>query len=67
MAKSIKVRAKQLGYFDLKRRYPGDEFFIKDEKAFSAKWMEKVEGRAAKPEPEPEVDEAEDSDEGEVI
>jgi hypothetical protein len=30
------------GYYDLKRRYEGDEFMV-EEKDFSKTWMEKVE------------------------
>lgn len=45
----MKVRAKSLGYYGHKRRYEGDEFYIKDEKHFSAKWMKKVEAAAPAP------------------
>ena len=43
----IQVRVKNLadgkfGYYDDKRRRPGDVFFIKSEIEFSNKWMEKV-------------------------
>jgi hypothetical protein len=48
----IKVRAfggfagerKSVGYYDLKRRYPGDEFEIQSESEFSPKWMERLDG-----------------------
>jgi hypothetical protein len=33
---------KAVGYYDHKRRYPGEEFEIQDMKDFSDKWMEKV-------------------------
>ena len=43
----IQVRVKELGdgrfgYYDDKRRRPGDVFFITDEKYFSKRWMERV-------------------------
>lgn len=38
----MRIRAKVMGYYDLKRRYPGDEFDIENEKEFSKRWMEKV-------------------------
>jgi hypothetical protein len=41
-ARPIKVRALQMGYYDHARRRVGDVFFIKDELAFSTKWMERV-------------------------
>lgn len=44
----IKVRAKELGYYDHARRREGDVFIIANEQAFSAKWMERVD--AATPE-----------------
>lgn len=58
----MKVRATQLGYYDLKRRKEGDVFTLKDikgkdakgqpfvipaEKQFSARWMEPAD--SAKP------------------
>ena len=48
------------GFFGFygKRRRPGDEFDISDEKAFSEKWMEKVK-RAGRPPKEPEVEKPE--------
>lgn len=62
----MKVRAKSLGYYNNKRQYEGYEFFIKDEKAFSSKWMEVIEAEAkpakrsrskkVKSEPKAEVD-----------
>ena len=53
----IQVRAKDLGdgrfgYYDDKRRRSGDVFFIKNEKEFSDKWMEKVDDH---PEPKKAV------------
>ncbi len=59
----MKVRATKLGYYDMVRRYPGDEFELKDvngldnfegkprfisaEKQFSERWMEKVVAKQA--------------------
>lgn len=57
----MKVRAKRLGYYDLRRRREGDEFTLKPRKTrkgkvvtpeqqFSGKWMELVDPKAkAKP------------------
>ena len=56
---SIKVRAKERGYFGDKIREEGDEFEIKNEQAFSERWMEKVGGKkkaASKSEPEGDKD-----------
>lgn len=47
----MKVRAKRKGYYGNQRRYEGDIFLIKDEKAFSDKWMEKVSGKVEVTEP----------------
>jgi hypothetical protein len=41
----IKVRALEMGYYDHARRRVGDVFLIADERAFSAKWMERVDVR----------------------
>lgn len=38
----IKVRAIEMGYYDHARRRPGDVFVIANEKAFSKRWMERV-------------------------
>jgi len=38
----MKVRATQLGYYELKRRKPGQEFTLSNPAFFSSKWMEKV-------------------------
>lgn len=35
----MKVKAIQLGYYDMKRRKEGDVFELLDEKDFSKKWM----------------------------
>lgn len=40
------VRAKRLGFYDNKRRKPGQEFHIENEKSFSKVWMERVGGDA---------------------
>lgn len=44
----MKVLAKQLGYYDHKRRREGEVFTIKAEKEFSHVWMEAVDGPAPK-------------------
>lgn len=49
----MKVRAKELGFYNHKRRRAGDVFDVVDERAFSKRWMEKVDG--AEPRPKPEV------------
>jgi hypothetical protein len=36
----IKVRATQVGYYDIKRRREGDVFFINGPHEFSKRWME---------------------------
>jgi len=41
----FKVRATQLGYYDHIRRREGDVFVVSGERAFSAKWMERVDSR----------------------
>lgn len=38
---------KAMGYYDHKRRYPGDQFELEDDSHFSKKWMEKVGGRGS--------------------
>lgn len=38
------VVATRLGYYGIKRYREGDVFKIKDEKAFSSKWMKKADG-----------------------
>ncbi len=44
---SIKVRVKpgEMVFYGTQRRRPGDEFYIKNEKEFSSKAMEKIESR----------------------
>lgn len=37
----MKVKAIEKGYYGNKLQYPGDVFFLQDEKHFSKKWMEK--------------------------
>ena len=49
----MKVKATQLGYYNHRRRREGHVFEIVNEKDFSKKWMEKVDGD--KPEPKPET------------
>ena len=41
----IKVRALEMGYYDHARRREGDVFIIANERAFSARWMERVDLR----------------------
>jgi hypothetical protein len=43
--KGIKVRATQTGYYGDKLQRPGDVFVIENERAFSKKWMERVDAR----------------------
>jgi hypothetical protein len=62
----MKVRATQMGYYDLKRRREGDVFEIKTEKEFSSKWMEKLDSKSArsrKPKEEVESDDLADASE----
>lgn len=47
----MKVRATRLGYYNHRRRREGDIFEITDEKAFSNKWMEAVDGKPEKSKP----------------
>lgn len=42
----MRVRAKRLGFYDLKRRREGEEFILHDPKQFSEVWMEAVDGKA---------------------
>lgn len=57
----MKVRAKKLGYYGLRRRQEGEVFELKDEKFFSETWMEKLESKKkskpAKKKEEPKVEE----------
>lgn len=50
----IRVRATQLGFDGLKRRYEGDEFAV-HEKLFSENWMEKVGGKVEELPKEPDT------------
>ncbi len=56
---SIKVRVKpgEMVFYGTQRRRPGDEFYIKNEKEFSKKAMEKIE---SKPGPVPVEEEEND-------
>ncbi len=45
---------KAVGYYNHKRRYPGDVFELKSDSHFSKSWMEEVHGVQADPEPETE-------------
>lgn len=40
----MQVRALDTGYYEHKRRREGDLFDLRDEKDFSEKWMEAVDG-----------------------
>ena len=42
----MKVKAKQMGFYDMKRRHEGEVFMLHDKAAFSEKWMEAVDGKA---------------------
>ena len=44
----MKVKATKTGFYGFVRVYEGDVFEIEDEKAFSSKWMEKIDGRTKK-------------------
>ena len=41
----FKVRATEIGYYDLKRRRVGDVFVVQRESEFSSRWMERVGAR----------------------
>lgn len=43
----MKVKATKLGFYDLKRVQPGEEFILHDPKLFSDKWMVSLDGKAA--------------------
>lgn len=45
----MEVQAIRTGYYNHRRRRPGDVFKLVDKKAFSAKWMERVEATPSKP------------------
>lgn len=62
----MQVKAIRVGYYGNKRRKEGERFALKDPKHFSKAWMEKVSGKPAPVEPEPEVEAGGGSD-GEVI
>lgn len=42
---AIQVRAKQVGFYEARRRV-GEVFTIRDEQAFSSRWMSRVEAKA---------------------
>ena len=42
----MKVKALKMGYYDGLRRREGAVFSLSDEKHFSSKWMEKLDGKA---------------------
>ena len=47
----MKVRAIRLGYYNHKRRREGEIFELLDDKSFSNRWMEKLEGATPKAKP----------------
>ena len=47
----MKVRATMLGYYNHRRRREGEVFEVFDEKAFSTKWMEKLDKPVEEPAP----------------
>jgi hypothetical protein len=53
----MKVKAKEMGFYDLKRRYEGEVFILHDPKLFSDRWMEKVGGKPKKAAADPVMDE----------
>jgi len=64
----MKVKAKELGYYGNQRRREGEVFEIKNEKAFSEKWMEKcesVEEAPVEPAPQEAVEEEVESEDDE--
>jgi len=63
----MKVRAIRLGYYNHKRRREGEIFELLDDKSFSNKWMEKLEGATRKAKPKVVADEAPQSSSEEVI
>lgn len=52
----IKVKATRKGFYG-KFRYPDDEFTVRDEKAFSKRWMVKVEPKRGPGRPPKNADE----------
>jgi hypothetical protein len=42
---AIKVKATQVGFYGDLRRKEGSVFFIDEEKQFSSRWMEKLDGK----------------------
>ena len=51
----MKVRAIRLGYYNHRRRRENEVFELLDEKAFSNKWMVRIEKVSQKPVPEPPI------------
>lgn len=43
----MKVKATRLGYYNHRRRREGDVFELMDDKAFSKRWMERLDGPTA--------------------
>lgn len=60
----MKVRAKELIYYNNKRVRPGQVVYLKDEKHFSEKSMEKLKAKKAY---EPEIEEEEIENETESV
>ncbi len=48
----MRVKATQTGFHGFSRRREGDVFDITDDKEFSSKWMEKLDGGPVKAQPE---------------
>jgi hypothetical protein len=49
----MRVRAKQLGYYDHLRRKPGAEFTLAKPEHFSERWMEEIDPSATTAEEQP--------------
>ncbi len=49
---AVRVRCIEPGWYDNKRRYPGDVFWIKDKSRFSKVWMVRVSGATVEDTPE---------------
>ena len=64
----MQVKAKDLGYYGMKRRRPGEVFFLEKEKDFSKKWMVKLnkDGSEASLEPSPSA-KVEEKSEGPIL
>lgn len=63
----MKVKAKHMGYYNHRRRKPDEVFELIDDKAFSEKWMEKVDEESQLETPKLEKVEVLQSSSDEVI